>query len=162
MIREMKIEDSQAVLAIYEMGLATRNATFETEVPSWEGWDNRHLKHSRWVYVDNEKVLGWAALSPVSSRYAYRGVAEISIYINTHFSGKGTGSKLMERTIASAEANGIWSLYSSIFPENKATLRLHEKFGFRIIGYREKIGQLDGKWHDTLLLERRSNKPEYQ
>ncbi|MBN2614802.1 MAG: N-acetyltransferase [Bacteroidales bacterium] len=162
MIREMKTEDNRAVLNIYKMGLETRNATFETEVPSWQDWDNRHLNHSRFVCVEHEKVLGWAALSPVSSRHAYRGVAEISIYIDPLFFRKGIGSQLMERTIASSEENGIWSLYSSIFPENKATLRLHEKFGFRIIGTREKIAQLDGKWRDTLLLERRSNKPEYQ
>lgn len=162
MIREMQTEDSTAVLDIYKMGIETRNATFETEVPSWQQWDNSHVHHSRFVFLDKGKVMGWSALSPISERCVYRGVAEISIYVDTRFSGKGIGSKLLERTIASSEENEIWSLYSSVFPENKATLRLHEKFGFRVIGYREKIAQLDGKWRDTLLLERRSNKPEYQ
>ena len=162
MIREMKTADSTAVMRIYEMGLETRNATFETEVPTWEEWDALHLKHSRFVYVVSEKVLGWAALSPVSSRKAYQGVAEVSVYVDTEFAGRGIGSQLMEKLILSSEENGIWTLYSSIFPENKATFQLHKKFGFRFIGHREKIGQLDGIWRDTLLLESRSSKTEFQ
>jgi phosphinothricin acetyltransferase len=156
MIREMTENDSVRILGIYKKGLDTRNATFETQVPSWMDWDLKHLSHSRFVYTENENVLGWTALSPVSARLAYKGVAEISIYLDTDFLGKGIGSRLMEKAILSSEQQGIWTLFSSIFPENIATLRLHEKFGFRIIGFREKIAQLDGKWRDTLLLERRS------
>ena len=158
MIREMTGQDSSRVLEIYKMGLDTRNATFETEVPSWTDWDLKHLSHSRFVYVDNEKILGWTALSPVSTRLVYKGIAEISIYIDKDFFGKGIGSLLMDIVIMSSEEQGIWTLYSSIFPENKATLRLNEKFGFRIIGLREKIAKLDDKWRDTILLERRSKK----
>ena len=156
MIREMTQHDNSRVLEIYEMGLDTRNATFETDVPSWTDWDIKHFKHSRFVYAENEEILGWIALSPVSTRKAYEGVAEVSVYIDTNTLGKGIGSKLMDKAIISSEEHLIWTLYSSIFPENTATLKLHEKFGFRIIGTREKIAKLDGKWRDTILLERRS------
>lgn len=158
MIREMVIPDSIRVLEIYKMGLETHNATFETNVPSWDDWDSDHLNHSRFVFTENEKILGWVALSPVSKRSAYKGVAEVSIYIDTDILGKGIGSQLMEKAIASSEKHGIWTLYSSIFPENTASLKLHEKFKFRIIGTRERIAQTDGKWRDTILLERRSKK----
>ena len=158
MIREMISEDSSSVLEIYKMGIDTHNATFETDVPSWVDWDSNHLKHSRFVYTENEKVLGWVALSPVSSRSAYRGVAEVSIYIDTQTPGKGIGSLLMDKVIASSEEHGIWTLFSSVFPENKATLRLHEKFDFRIVGTRERIAQINGIWRDTIQLERRSSK----
>jgi len=156
MIRAMTYQDSSRVLEIYKMGLDTRNATFETDVPSWTDWDIKHFKHSRFVYVENEEMLGWIALSPVSTRKAYEGVAEVSVYIDTNTLGKGIGSKLMDKAIISSEEHLIWTLYSSIFPENTATLKLHEKFGFRIIGTRENIAKLDGKWRDTILLERRS------
>ena len=156
MIRKMTEKDGPKVLEIYKMGIETRNATFETKVPSWADWDSDHLKHSRFVYTDNGKILGCVALSPVSSRSAYKGVAEISIYIDTDTRGKGIGSLLMYKVITSSEEHGIWSLYSSVFPENTITLKLHEKFNFRIIGTREKIAQIDGKWRDTILLERRS------
>ena len=156
MIREMTGHDGSRILEIYKMGLDTRNATFEIDVPSWTDWDSKHLRHSRFVYTDNEKILGWTALSPVSTRLVYKGVAEISIYIDTDFLGKGIGSLLMDKAIISSEQQGIWTLYSSVFPENSATLRLHEKFGFRTIGLREKIAKLDDKWRDTILLERRS------
>lgn len=156
MIRGMTSQDANRVLEIYKMGLETRNATFETDVPSWADWDAKHHAHSRFVFVEGERVLGWIALAPVSERQVYAGVAEVSVYIDTDARGKGIGSKLMEQVIFSAEAQGIWTLYSSIFPENKATFRLHEKFGFRRIGRREKIAKLDDRWRDTLLLERRS------
>lgn len=152
----MIIRDSSRVLEIYQMGLDTRNATFETIVPTWNDWDTKHTKHSRFVYLDGENILGWIALSPVSTRKVYEGVAELSIYVDTNFLGKGIGSKLMEKMIESSEKNRIWTLYSSIFPENMATLKLHNKFRFRVIGTRERIAKLDGKWRDTLLLERRS------
>jgi len=157
----MTAQDGPGVLEIYKMGLDTRNATFETEVPTWFEWESKHLPHSCFVYVDHGQILGWAALSHVSSRLVYKGVAEISIYIDTRFLSKGIGSQLMEMLIQSSEEHGIWTLFSSIFPENIATLKLHEKFGFRIIGTREKIAQLDGKWRDTVLLERRSKKQEF-
>jgi phosphinothricin acetyltransferase len=143
------------------MGIETLNATFETEVPSWEDWDSKHLLHSRFVYIENDIVLGWAALSSVSVRQVYKGVAEISIYIDTDFNGKGIGSQLMEKVIQSSEENGIWTLNSSVFPENIATLKLHEKFGFRIIGFKEKVATLDGKWRNTVLLERRSKNQKF-
>lgn len=150
-------EDGPRILEIYKMGLETRNATFETEVPSWVDWDAKHHAHSRFVFVEGEKVLGWIALSPVSARKVYAGVVEVSVYIDTDAHGKGIGSKLMEKVIFSSGEQGIWTLYSSIFPENIATLRLHEKFGFRVIGRRENIAKLDDQWRDTILLERRSN-----
>ncbi len=152
----MKPEDRTRVLEIYSSGIATRNATFETEVPAWEEWDSRHHLHSRYVYEEIGGVRGWIALSPVSARKAYSGVAEVSIYIYPSSTGHGIGSQLMQKVIESSEEQGIWTLFSSIFPENTATLRLHEKFDFRIIGRRERIAQLDGKWRDTILLERRS------
>jgi len=138
------------------MGIETRNATFETNLPNWEDWSSRHLKHSRFVFENNGEILGWVALSQVSSRLVYRGVAEVSIYIDLNHSKKGIGSELMNKVIQSSEENGIWTLQSSVFPENKATLRLHEKFGFRVIGKRERIACLDGVWRDTLIFERRS------
>jgi Sortase and related acyltransferases len=157
MVREMQQADSQNVLEIYRMGLETRNATFETQVPSWQEWDTKHLPHSRFVFEENGKVTGWAALTPFSAREVYAGVAEVSIYVASGFRGKKIGSSLMEQVIISSELNGIWTLVSSVFPENEATLRLHAKFGFRIIGKRERIARLDGKWRDTILLERRSS-----
>ena len=158
MIREMLANDSKSVLEIYRMGLETRNATFETKVPTWQEWDSKHLQHSRIVSEENGIISGWAALSPFSTREVYRGVAEVSIYIANSFRGRKIGSELMEKIIISSEQNGIWTLVSSVFPENEATLRLHSKFGFRIIGKRERIAQLEGKWRDTILMERRSRK----
>jgi phosphinothricin acetyltransferase len=158
MVRDMLYSDSETVLEIYRMGLETRNATFETTMPSWQEWDSKHLSHSRFVSVTDAIVVGWAALTPFSTREVYRGVAEVSIYIAAGFRGKKIGSNLMEQIIISSELNGIWTLVSSVFPGNEATLRLHEKFGFRIIGKRERIAKLDGKWRDTILLERRSSK----
>ena len=148
--------DGERVLEIYRMGLDTRNATFETNVPTWEEWNSKHLTHSRFVAEEDGLVTGWAALSPFSSREAYRGVAELSIYVATGFRGRKIGSDLMEQIIISSEHNGIWTLFSSVFPENEATLKLHTKFGFREIGRRERIARLDGVWRDTILLERRS------
>ncbi|WP_299779120.1 GNAT family N-acetyltransferase [uncultured Formosa sp.] len=157
MIREMTEADSSRVLDIYKMGLDSRNATFEINVPLWSTWDSKHLKHSRFVWVENDIVLGWIALSPISTRETYSGVAEVSIYLDSTCFQKGIGSLLMDHVIKSSEDHGIWTLHSSVFPENIGTLKLHEKFKFRLIGCREKIAQLDGLWRDTLLLERRSN-----
>lgn len=158
MIRELTPNDSTQILEIYKMGLLTRKATFETRVPSWQEWDAKHHQHSRFVFLENNQILGWVALAPTSVRKVYAGVAEVSIYIHTQATGKGIGSQLMEKVITSSENHGIWTLQSSVFPENKATLKLHEKFGFRIIGIREKVAQLNNVWKDTLLLERRSKK----
>ena len=156
MVREMLQSDSSRVLEIYRMGLESGNSTFETNVPSWTEWDSRHLFHSRYVFEEDGHVQGWVALSPFSARQVYRGVAEVSIYVDIHHLGKKIGSSLMEQMIISSELNGIWTLFSSVFPENEATLKLHQKFGFRVIGTRERIARLDGKWRDTVLLERRS------
>ena len=158
MLREMLQRDSERVLEIYRMGLKTRNATFETNVPSWQEWDSRHLHHSRFVSEEKGIVTGWVALTPFSVREVYSGVAEVSIYVSEGFRGKNIGTVLMEKAISSSEENGIWTLVSSVFPENTATLKLHSKFGFRVIGKREKIAKLDGRWRDTILLERRSFK----
>jgi len=157
MIRTMLQSDSERVLEIYLMGIETGNATFETAVPSWREWDSRHLSHSRFVSEEDRIVMGWAALTSFSTREAYRGVAELSIYVATGFRGRKIGSELMEVVISSSEQNGIWTIVSSVFPENEATLNLHEKFGFRVIGKRERIARLNGKWRDTILLERRSS-----
>jgi len=148
------------VAEIYEEGIATKNATFRTKVPSWEEWDISHHNHSRFIAVENDKILGWCAIAPVSTRFEYRGVAEVSVYIKLDLLGKGIGSLLMSAIIKSSEENGIWTLYSSLFPENEASVKLHLKYGFRKIGYREKIAQLDGVWRDTVLYERRSKKQQ--
>jgi L-amino acid N-acyltransferase YncA len=158
MIRVMLNSDSQNVLEIYRMGLETGNATFETNVPSWQEWDSKHLSHSRYVSEEDGIVTGWAALSPFSAREVYKGVAELSIYVAAAFRGKKVGSGLMEFIISSSELNGIWTIFSSVFPENEATINLHKKFGFREIGRREKIAKLNGVWRDTILLERRSSR----
>lgn len=156
MIRKLEPSDASRVLEIYKMGIDSEHSTFETTLPTWEEWDSRHHTHSRYVYIVDNLVVGWIALSPTSLRYAYRGVAEVSIYIHPKFHGQGIGSKLMEEMIISSEKNGIWTLVSSVFPENVATLRLHEKYGFRKVGYREKVANLNGFWKDTIILERRS------
>jgi L-amino acid N-acyltransferase YncA len=158
MLREMLQNDCERVLEIYRMGLETRNATFETNVPSWQEWDSKHLPHSRFVSENVGIVTGWVALTPFSLREVYNGVAEVSIYVADGFRGKNIGKDLLEKVIISSEENGIWTLVSSVFPENEATLKLHTKFGFRVIGKRERIARLDGKWRDTILLERRSTK----
>lgn len=146
-----------AVRAIYEAGIATGQATFTTEAPTWEAWDASHLAHSRLVATAADgQVLGWAALSPVSSRCVYAGVAEVSIYIGAEARGQGVGRLLLAALVAAAEQHGLWTLQAGIFPENAASLALHASQGFRPVGRRERIGQLRGQWHDTLLLERRS------
>lgn len=157
-IRYMASTDSQRVLEIYKMGIDTKMATFEVNVPLWEDFDRNHHTHSRFVIELDGLTTGWAALSPVSRREAYSGVAEVSIYLDTRYSGQGLGSLLFERLIESSEQNGIWTLFSTVFPENTASLKLHRRQGFRVIGSREKISRIDGKWMDTLILERRSKR----
>ncbi|RAK62592.1 GNAT family N-acetyltransferase [Hymenobacter edaphi] len=146
-----------AVKAIYEAGIATGNATFETQAPAWEAWDRAHLGHSRLVAVDEAgTVRGWAALSPVSSRCVYGGVAEISVYIAAEVRGQGLGRQLLQALIADSEAHGIWTLQAGTFEENTASIALHTQAGFRVIGHRERIGQHHGVWRNTVQMERRS------
>ena len=144
------------VARIYREGIATGEATFETEVPSWDAWDADHLADHRLVALEGAAVLGWAALSASSGRCVYRGVAEVSIYIGEDARGRGVGRQLLDALIARAEAGGIWTIESGIFPENVASLALHRRAGFRVVGVRERIGEMDGRWRDVLLLERRS------
>jgi len=146
------------VAKIYADGIATGQATFQTEAPGWLDWDKAHLPHSRIAAIENDELAGWAALTAVSSRCVYAGVAEVSVYIAENFRGKGVGKMLMQELIRQSEEQGIWTLQSGIFPENKASISLHEKCGFRIIGYREKVGCMNGVWRDTVIMERRSRK----
>jgi phosphinothricin acetyltransferase len=144
------------VRAIYQAGMDTGNATFETVAPEWDAWCLDHHEAGCLVAMVAGRVAGWAALSPVSRRSAYRGVAEVSVYVRDDLKGRGVGRLLLEALIREAEAAGIWTLQASVFPENHATLRLHAACGFRTVGRRERIGRLHGLWRDTLLLERRS------
>ena len=146
----------ESVKKIYTEGILTGNATFQSSVPSWQEWDDAHVKNSRLVAVENDVVLGWAALTPVSGRCVYAGVGEVSVYISDHSKGKGIGKKLLNALLEESEKNNFWTLQAGIFPENTASIKIHEDCGFRIIGRREKIGQMNGIWRDTLLLERRS------
>jgi len=155
-IVEMKEQDWESVRSIYEEGIATGNATFETDVPEWEAWNDNHLKECRLVATDGGRPLGWAALSPVSSRYAYRGVAEVSVYVTNQARSRGVGKALLEALIEASERQGVWSLQAGIFPENTASIALHKACGFREVGRREKIGKLHGQWRDVVLLECRS------
>jgi phosphinothricin acetyltransferase len=145
------------VKRIYEEGIATGNATFQTSAPSWGEWDCGHLQFCRLIAVDDDKVIGWAALTPVSGRCVYAGVAEVSVYVAGEARGKGVGKKLLEALIKESEKNNLWTLQAGIFPENISSIKIHEACGFRLIGRREKIGKMNGKWRDIILLERRSN-----
>ena len=156
-ITSMTEEHWPDVRQIYEQGIATRNATFATEAPDWTEWDARHLPACRLVAVGEVGLLGWAALSPVSSRHVYRGVQEVSVYIAESARGQGIGSQLLNALVTESERNDIWTLQAGIFAENSASIRLHERAGFRIVGRRRRIGCLDGRWRDTILMERRSN-----
>lgn len=145
-----------AVKRIYEDGIATGNATFQTTSPDWEEWNGLHLSTCRLIALENNEVIGWAALTPVSGRCVYAGVAEVSVYIAESVRGKGAGKKLLQALITESEQHNLWTLQSGIFPENIGSIKLHESCGFRLIGRREKIGKMNGKWRDTLLFERRS------
>ena len=158
-VRELGEADWPEVASIYAAGIATGDATFETEVPDWDEWDAAHLRDHRLVATDDSGVLGWAALAPTSSRHCYRGVVEESVYVATRARGRGIGRALLERLIERAEAAGIWTIEAGIFPENAASLALHRACGFRVVGVRERIAQLHGVWRDTVLLERRSATP---
>ena len=156
-VRDLRPGDWPEVARIYAEGIATRNATFEAEVPSWEEWDAAHLAEHRLVADEDGEVLGWIALAPVSNRCCYVGVAEISAYVAEKARGRGVGTALVERIIASTERTGIWTLETGVFPENEPSLALLKRSGFREVGVRERIGKLDGVWRDVVLLERRSD-----
>ena len=155
-IRAMQPGDWPAVERIYREGIADGNATFETESPGWEKWNAAHHAHSRLVARAGDRSVAWAALSPISGRRVYRGVAEVSIYVAESTRGKGVGKRLLAELIRQSEQNGIWTLQAGIFPENVASVALHKSFGFREVGMRERIGQLGDRWRNTVLLERRS------
>ena len=155
-IDQMKASDWEQVRSIYLEGIATGNSTFETDAPSWEKWDEAHLQIARLVMRDGDRILGWAALSPVSKRHVYRGVAELTVAVIESARGQRVGRALLEALVDESERNGIWTLQASIFPENTASVKLHLRCGFREVGRRERIGRLNGVWRDTLLFERRS------
>lgn len=157
-IDEMRPGDWEDVRAVYAEGIATRQATFEVEAPSWKAWDASHLPFARLVARQDEKVVGWAALGPISQRQAYAGVAEVSVYVAQNQRGMGVGRRLLEALIVLAEQNGIWSLQAVMFPENAGSMALHLRCGFREVGRRERIAKLDEVWRDTILLERRSRR----
>lgn len=144
------------VARIYQEGIDTGCATFETTVPAWEKWDQSHLHFGRLAVMADGIMMGWTALSPVSSRCVYGGVAEVSIYIAEIFRNRNIGRRLLTELIKVSEENNIWTLQAGIFRENVASLKLHQHCGFRIVGYKEKIGQLRGRWYDNVFLERRS------
>ncbi|WP_412734156.1 N-acetyltransferase family protein [Halalkalibacterium halodurans] len=157
-IIEMTDNDWPEVERIYREGIETGNATFETEAPSWEKWDAGHVKSCRFVEKIKEKVVGWVALSPVSSRCVYQGVAEVSVYVGSTGRGKGVGRKLLASVVEESEKQGYWTLQASVFPENVASLKLHRQLGFREVGKRERLAKREGVWRDVILLERRSEK----
>jgi phosphinothricin acetyltransferase len=141
---------------IYLQGISTGNATFQTSASTWEEWDKSHLMHSRIAAFDGAILLAWAALTPVSSRCVYGGVAEVSVYVSAAARGKGIGQNLLQQLVESSETNEIWMLQSGIFPENLGSINIHEKCDFRIVGFRERIGKMGNVWRNNLLLERRS------
>jgi L-amino acid N-acyltransferase YncA len=155
-LRPLKQEDWNAVADIYRQGIETGDATFEMEIPTWNNWNSAHLKSCRIVACIDNEITGWAALTPVSGRCVYAGVAEVSVYVSNKFQGQKIGTRLLETLISESEKDGIWTLQAGIFPENKISLKLHENLGFRKMGFREKIGKMKGIWRDTILLERRS------
>jgi len=157
-IRTMEPADWKAVSEIYKEGILTGFATFETEVPSWDQWNSNHIAVCRLVARYEDQILGWAALSPVSSRCVYGGVAEVSVYVAKNARGKQIGEQLLRELIAQSEKEGYWTLQSGIFPENTASIGLHKKCGFRKIGFRERIARLNGVWKDNILMEKRSEK----
>ena len=155
-IAHMKEGDWSAVSRIYREGIETGLATFEQEVPAWDYWDQQHIDSCRFVAKEGKKIVGWAALSAVSSRCVYGGVAEVSVYVAAEARGNRIGERLLNQLILESEKQGYWTLQSGIFPENVASIRMHEKLGFRKIGFRERIGQLKGVWKDNILMEKRS------
>lgn len=155
-LRVMHPEDWPAVEQIYAAGIATGHATFETATPAWAEWDAAHLATPRLVADEGGVAVGWAALSPASRRAVYRGVAEVSVYVAPEAWGRGVGRLLLDALVQASEEAGLWTLQASVFAGNHASLKLHEQAGFRRVGVRERIAQRDGRWHDTVILERRS------
>ena len=155
-VEEMSADDWGRVRAIYLEGIATGDATFETDAPAFEAWDAAHLRACRLVARDGGEVVGWAALSPVSSRCVYGGVAEVSVYVAASARGRGVGHTLLASLVEASERNGLWTLQAGVLAENEASIRLHEACGFRVVGRRERLGKLKGVWRDVVLLERRS------
>lgn len=160
LVRTLIPADWESVRTIYLEGIATGQATFETEAPSWEEWDSNHLPAPRLIAASVEnpvvQIAGWAALSPVSSRTVYSGVAEVSVYVGNNCRGQGFGRALLEALVVESEQNGIWTLQAGIFPENTASIKLHKSCGFREVGRRERVAKMKAVWRDTVLLERRS------
>ena len=156
-ITAMLPEDWPSVRRIYADGIATGNATFETAVPDWETWDRNHLQECRLVARSGDAVIAWAALSPVSARACYAGVAEHSVYVDRAWRGQGIGKRLLAAFVAESEAAGFWTLQSSIFPENRASITIHLACGFRILGRRKRVARQHGVWRDTVIVERRSS-----
>src|SRR5690349_397632 len=157
-IQPMLPEQAAQILEIYRHGIQSGMATFETEVPAWNDFEKKYLPHSRMVGLLQDEIVGWAALSPVSSRECYNGVAEVSVYVHGNHQRQGIGRELLLALITESEKNGIWSLLSVIHEENRASIHLFEQCGFRYIGYREKIALLDGLWRTTIMMEKRSKK----
>jgi phosphinothricin acetyltransferase len=156
-VRRMTREDWDEVRAIYLEGIATGLATFETDAPGWERWESAHLECARLVAINSDqKIVGWAALSPTSARAVYAGVAEVSVYVRSKHWGRGIGRRLLRGVVTESEKHGIWTLQAGIFAENHASLALHKSCGFREVGRRERIAKLKDRWHDTVILERRS------
>jgi L-amino acid N-acyltransferase YncA len=155
-VRGLRPDDWPEVARIFREGIETGNATFETEVPPWEKWSSAHLAEHRFVAERDGRVVGWIALMPVSPRECYAGVADVSVYVGAEARGEAMGTALLAALIDSAERGGIWTLQTGVFPENEASLRLLRRFGFRVVGTRERIGRLHGVWRDVVLLERRS------
>jgi phosphinothricin acetyltransferase len=156
-IRPMTAKDWPSVRDIYREGIASGNATFETEAPSRERWDQSHAQECRLVALQDGTLAGWAALSKVSSRCVYTGVAEVSVYVAQAAQGKGIGKALLQALVEQSEHAGIWTLQAGIFPENKASITIHKANGFREVGVRQRLGKMGGRWRDVLLLERRSS-----
>lgn len=155
-VRPMSPADWEGVRSVYLEGIATGNATFETAAPEWERWNAGHRADCRLVACDDAGVIGFAALSAVSARPAYAGVAEVSVYVAERARGQGVGARLLQELIRASEEAGVWTLQAGIFPENAASLGLHARFGFRVVGTRQRIGRRDGLWRDVVLMERRS------
>jgi L-amino acid N-acyltransferase YncA len=156
--RSMKKDDWISVAEIYRQGIESGNATFQRDIPTWNEWNSGHINTCRIVASIENEIKGWAALTPVSGRCVYAGVAEVSVYVSNQFKGQKIGTRLLERLISESEKEGYWTLQASIFPENKASLKIHYNLGFRNVGFREKIGKMNDIWRDTILLERRSKK----
>ena len=156
MIRSFQKSDFPSVKRIYQEGIDTGHATFQTKAKEWEEWDESILQECRLVAVDNDIVIGWAGLSSVSNRCVYTGIAEVTVYVANNAAGKGVGKRLLGKLVSASEQAGYWTLQAGIFPENKSSIAIHEKNGFRILGVREKLGKMGDVWRDIILMERRS------